>query len=77
MGMEGELKCATGRKEAGTRGRGGDPRPQASGEAPVQDVSLIGHREGPGRTKRSEQINALERKLLASCSPRGHRVGHE
>lgn len=47
MGMEGELKCATGRKEAGTRGRGGDPRPQASGEAPVQDVSLIGHQEGP------------------------------
>ena len=31
----------------------------------------------PGRGERSEQIHALEPKLLESCSPRGHRVGRE
>lgn len=47
MGMEGELRSATGRKEAGTRGRGGGPRPWDSAGGSVQDESLTGHWEEP------------------------------
>lgn len=62
------------RKEGSRNSRKGRG-PEALGirGGPVQDVSLIGHREGP----RGKSKYMHERKLLASCGPRGHRVGHE
>lgn len=53
-----------GRKQELEEGEEGTRGPQASGEAPVQDVSLIGHQEGP-----EERANkCLREKALASCS---------